>query len=235
MSSPRSALAEAWATTRRCARSARDELGQRERLDEVVDRARVQPGDAVLDLARARQHDDRQRRVWRARRPRGSPGPSGRGASGRARPRRSSPLSASRSPSAPSSAASTTNPSACRPRRTKSTIPGSSSISRTRGRASSPSRGTPCAGGDPDWARGRCSSLKHRPRSGRFSGRARLHELSHQRVTSRLAADRTLRPWQSTARHRCAPSQARARARRVCSAGGHDRQRAAHRRRPAAC
>ena len=33
------------------------ELGERERLDEVVDRARVESGDAILDLAARGEHD----------------------------------------------------------------------------------------------------------------------------------------------------------------------------------
>ena len=47
---------------------AREQLGQRERLDQVVDRAGVQSRDAILDLSARGQHDHRHARLGAAHR-----------------------------------------------------------------------------------------------------------------------------------------------------------------------
>jgi hypothetical protein len=50
------------AATRICAR-AREQLGERERLHQIVDGARVQAGDAILDLTTSGEDDHRQLRL----------------------------------------------------------------------------------------------------------------------------------------------------------------------------
>ena len=71
---------------------ARRELVERERLGHVVDRAGVEPGDAVVDLGPRGEHDHRQRGLQRAQlrehvEPVAVRGACGRGSSARS-PRR---------------------------------------------------------------------------------------------------------------------------------------------------
>ena len=163
--------------TRSCARTRATQLGQRERLDQVVHSARVEPGDAIVDLAARGQHDHRHAPAWLGAPRRGSQDQRDRAASGRARSRRSCRSSASRSPSTPSCAACTSKPSASRPRRTKSTMPGSSSISSTL-------------------------RVGHTTRIGpavqAFSDSSDSMQLSHQPVISSLARRHTLVACRST-------------------------------------
>ena len=123
---------------------ARDKLGHREGLDQVVDCAGVESRDAILDLAASGQARSRARSISRPAQRQGSPARCGPGASGRARSRRSSRSAPAAHPRPHRRRPPPRSRSACRPRRTKSTMPGSSSTSSTRA-AAEPSAAAPPA------------------------------------------------------------------------------------------
>ncbi len=178
-----------------------DQLGHRERLDEVVDRARFQARDAVLDLAARGQHDHRHARRRPSHRGEDLEAAAARQhqvehdrveAAARARGARPRRRRGRRPPR---------SPRASRPRRTKSTIPGSSSItSSARRRPGRRHRATAAAGG-PAVAAGSALALgdtgtsigpshggqRASPSPLSMSSLIFSHELSHLAVTASLA------------------------------------------------
>ena len=109
----------------------REQLVEGERLDEVVVRARVEPGHAVVHGAARGEHEDGHV-VPPARRRRHTSSPSGAGIiTSRTTAPGSSPLSRRASASDPSDARSTTYPSRASARRSDSRTAGSSSTTRT--------------------------------------------------------------------------------------------------------